>query len=293
MKSLICASLSSEQPDVSLASKLAYPVTLGSNLLFVYWLYQLGMEVGTLFFIGFFVALLSMAVLEQLLPYSKDWQANTKDWTVNGLYFLINGAVDNAAKVIVASLAIFLAPATAIQNPALFFGITVLALITNDFFGYWWHRIGHESKLVWRFHGIHHVPEKLFMFNNNTVHFGDLFIGSLSSGIPLLFMGFSQEAIALALYIASFHSFFAHVNADVRMGVLGYFMMGPEHHRFHHSIKTEEAKNYSSITAIWDHLFGTFLYRPGEAPEKIGIKGPNRFPESNMLLASIINPFTR
>ena len=293
MKSLICASLSSEQPDVSLASKLAYPVTLGSNLLFVYWLYQLGMEVGTLFFIGFFVALLSMAVLEQLLPYSKDWQANTKDWTVNGLYFLINGAVDNAAKVIVASLAIFLAPATAIQNPALFFGITVLALITNDFFGYWWHRIGHESKLVWRFHGIHHVPEKLFMFNNNTVHFGDLFIGSLSSGIPLLFMGFSQEAIALALYIASFHSFFAHVNADVRMGVLGYFMMGPEHHRFHHSIKTEEAKNYSSITAIWDHLFGTFLYRPGEAPEKIGIKGPNRSPESNMLLASIINPFTR
>ena len=64
-------------------------------------------------------------------------------------------------------------------------------------------------------------------------------------------------------------------------------MMGPEHHRFHHSIKTEEAKNYCSVTAICDHLFGTFLYRPGETLEETGTKGPNRFPESNRFLPVI------
>ena len=276
-----------------LVQHLAYPLTLGINLSFVYGLYVSGMEVETLFFIGFFVTLISLAILEQLLPYRKDWQANKRDWAINGIYFLINGAVDNAAKIMVAAIAIYLAPATSVESPWLFIGSSVLALLIHDFFSYWWHRVGHLSTLVWRFHGIHHMPKKLFMFNNNTVHFGDLFIGSLISGIPLLLMGFSQETIALTLYIASFHSFYAHINADVRMGAAGYLMMGPEHHRFHHSTEQDEAQNYSSVTALWDQVFGTFIYRPGEAPEEIGISEPHRFPESGNLLHSISSPFMK
>jgi len=276
-----------------LTQHLAYPLTLGLNLSFVYWLYSSGMEIETLFFISFFVALLSLVILEQLLPYRKEWQANKHDWLVNGIYFLINGAVDNAAKIIVASITLYLAPVTNIEDPWLFAASTLMALLYHDFFSYWWHRIGHESKLVWRFHGIHHMPKKLFMFNNNTVHFGDLFIGSLIAGISLLLMGFSQEEIALTLYIASFHSFYAHANADVRMGAAGYLMMGPEHHRFHHSTEQDEAQNYSSVTALWDQVFGTFIYRPGEAPEQIGVSEPNRFPESGKLLQSITSPFVK
>ena len=279
--------------DCPVTKRLAYPLTLGLNLSFVYGLYMSGMDVDTLFFIGFFVALTSLAILEQVLPYRRDWQANGRGWAINGVYFLMNGAIDNLAKLTVAAIALYIAPATAIESPWLFAGSALLALIAHDFFSYWWHRIGHESKLVWRFHGIHHAPTKIFMFNNNTVHFGDLFIGSMISGLSLLLLGFSQEAIALTLYIASFHSFFAHVNADVRMGVAGYLMMGPEHHRFHHSTDIEEAKNYSSVTALWDQVFGTFLYRPGEAPEEIGIKAPNRFPQSDKLVHSIISPFTK
>ena len=293
MKTITLTNLCKQQDNCTFTQHLAYPLTLGLNLSFVYGLYASGMEIETLFFIGFFVALISLAILEQLLPYRKDWQANKRDWAINGIYFLINGAVDNAAKIIVAGIAIYLAPATNIESPLLFIGATLLALAVHDLFSYWWHRIGHLSKIAWRFHGIHHMPKKLFMFNNNTVHFGDLFIGSLLAGAPLLLMGFSQETIALTLYIASFHSFYAHINADVRMGAAGYLMMGPEHHRFHHSTDQDEAQNYSSVTALWDQVFGTFIYHPGEAPEEIGISTPHRFPKSDDLLRSISSPFVK
>lgn len=294
MKTLAHATICNDKSEECLASRLSYPLTLGVNLAFIYGLYAAGLDAATLFLIGFFVSLASLAVLERMLPYRKDWQANGRDWAVNGVYFLINGASDNAAKIITASIAIYLAPAAAADsNLWMFAAATLIALLVNDFIGYWWHRLGHEIKLLWRFHGIHHVPTKLFMFNNNTVHFVDILISGILSGSALVLLGFSEEVIALALYISSFHSFFAHVNADVRMGSLGYIMMGPEHHRFHHSTEQDEAMNYSATTALWDQVFGTFLYRPGEAPRAIGVKEPHRFPESHKLLSNIASPFVK
>lgn len=293
MKSITLINPCGQQEFYTAAQYLAYPLILSLNLLFIYSLYINGVEIETLFFIGFFISLISLAILEHLLPYRKDWRASKRDWVINGIYFLINGAVDNAAKLSVAFFAIYLAPATDIESPWIFIGSTILALVVHDLFGYWWHRIGHISKLAWRFHGIHHIPKKLFMFNNNTVHFVDLFIGSFLAAAPLLLLGFTQETIALTLFITSFHSFYAHINADIRMGAIGYLMMGPEHHRFHHSTDQDEAQNYSSVTALWDQVFGTFIYRPGEAPEKIGVNRPNRFPESDRIIQSIASPFVK
>ncbi len=137
MKALAISVPVKSQHDISIASQLAYPITLSLNLAFVYGLYLIGLDIGAVFFIGFFVALISMALLERLLPYRKDWQADKRDWLANGIYFLINGAVDNFAKIVISSLAIYLAPATTIENPILFAGSAALALITNGFFGYW------------------------------------------------------------------------------------------------------------------------------------------------------------
>lgn len=276
-----------------LVARLAYPVTLGINLAFTYALYRSGVALESLLFAGFFFSLLTMAALELVLPFRDDWKASGKDWAVNGIYFLLNGMIDNAAKLAVVAIAVYLAPPAVVSDPLTLLGTTILALIVGDFFGYWWHRLGHISPLLWRFHGIHHVPTKLYMFMNNTVHFADLFIGSLVSGIPLVVLGFSEEAIALSLFIAGFHSFFAHVNADVRMGWLGYIMLGPEHHRFHHSTVVEESQNFGAATALWDQVFGTFLYRPGECPHQVGVDRPDTFPGEHQLLKSYISPFTR
>lgn len=168
-----------------------------------------------------------------------------------------------------------------------------LAVVLSELVRYWWHRLGHEVQWIWRFHGIHHVLGKVNLANNNTVHFVDLFISSLLSAVPALVIGLPAEAIAIAMFFASFQSFFAHINTDVKLGWLGYLVMGPEHHRYHHSVKTEEALNYSITITLWDHLFGTFLYRPDTAPNKVGIKNTNEYPDSTQIIKMFLNPFHR
>ncbi|MCB1753290.1 MAG: sterol desaturase family protein [Gammaproteobacteria bacterium] len=275
------------------ASRLAYPVTLGISLAFVCLLYRSGLPLESVLFAGFFFSLATMALLELALPYRDDWKAGGKDFRVNGFYFLLNGVIDNAGKITVAAVAVYLAPPAEITDPLALAGTTLLALVVGDFCGYCWHRLGHINSMLWRFHGIHHVPTKLYMFMNNTVHFADLFVGSLVSGVPLVVLGFSEEAIALSLFIAGFHSFFAHVNADVRMGRFGYIMLGPEHHRYHHSTKVEESLNFGTATALWDQVFGTFIYRPGECPEQVGVAHPEDFPGEHQLIGSYLSPFTK
>ena len=276
-----------------IASRIAYPATLGLCLAFAYGLYCSGMTLESVLFASFFFSLAVMALLELALPFRDDWKPGWRDWAVNGAYFMLNGAIDNLGKITVAAVAVYLAPAAGHGDPLALAGSALLALLVGDLLGYWWHRLGHISSLLWRFHGIHHVPVKLYMFMNNTVHFLDLFIGSLVSGIPLVALGFSAEAIALALFISGFHSFFAHVNADVRMGWLGYLVLGPEHHRWHHSTRVDESLNFGASVALWDHVFGTFLYRPGECPDAVGVAHPQEFPGEHQLVRSYLSPFTR
>jgi sterol desaturase/sphingolipid hydroxylase (fatty acid hydroxylase superfamily) len=70
-------------------------------------------------------------------------------------------------------------------------------------------------------------------------------------------------------------------------------MLGPEHHRYHHSTKVEESLNFGTATALWDQVFGTFLYRPDECPEKVGVAHPEEFPGEHQLIRSYLSPFTK
>lgn len=132
MKTLALTSICSNQSEVCLASRLAYPLTLSMNLAFIYGLYSAGLDIGSLFLIGFFVSLASLAVLERVLPYRTDWRASGRDWAINGIYFLINGATDNTAKLITASIAIYLAPAVAADFNAWMFATSVLLVWCNE-----------------------------------------------------------------------------------------------------------------------------------------------------------------
>ena len=267
---------------------LIWPLLLGLNATLIWALFQLGLGSALVYMLGFFSSLLSMGIAERLWPYRRDWQPDSREWLVNGLYFLQNGLVSAGGKLLAGLLVLQFAH----EGNALPLLIGApLAIVIANLPAYWWHRLGHGSAFVWRFHGIHHAPEKVFMFNNNTVHFVDLFVGTLVSTLPLLLLGFSAEVIALALFFANFQGFFAHLNADARLGWLGYVVMGPEHHRFHHSVKLNEALNYSSELALWDQLFGTFLYRPGEAPQRVGVADGQDLPAATDLKRSILHPF--
>ena len=165
-----------------------------------------------------------------------------------------------------------------------------LAILIADFGGYWMHRWGHLGWL-WKVHGVHHAPDKVNTWNNNTIHFVNSIYGGLAKTLPLALLGFDPTVIIIAAYASTIQSYAVHANIDVDLGWLGYLIMGPVHHRLHHSTVLEEAGNFASATTVWDIAFGTFVYEPGRAPAEIGIVEPEKFPAPLDVVRNQLHPF--
>jgi sterol desaturase/sphingolipid hydroxylase (fatty acid hydroxylase superfamily) len=69
-------------------------------------------------------------------------------------------------------------------------------------------------------------------------------------------------------------------------------LVGNELHRYHHSADLDEAKNFGNIVPLWDIVFGTFVYRPGDAPKALGLADPSRYPADVRILGVLSLPFT-
>lgn len=151
----------------------------------------------------------------------------------------------------------------ALNNPVLegFIGWFI-----GTFIFYWWHRIRHDSDLLWRFfHQIHHSPGRIEMLTAFYKHpleiAADSLIGSL-----LLFavLGASVEGALWNNVFAVFGEYFYHSNIGTPRWV-GYFLQRPEHHSIHHQLDVHRF-NYGDIT-WWDRLFGTFREAEEFAPQ--------------------------
>jgi sterol desaturase/sphingolipid hydroxylase (fatty acid hydroxylase superfamily) len=103
--------------------------------------------------------------------------------------------------------------------------------------------------------------------------------------------GVSVEAVIVANTIGATLAVITHMNVDFRFGPLNYVLGTNEMHRWHHSNKIEEAKNFSVIM-LWDHLFGTYVNPEGRAkPEKMGLFNELYYPIHNFW-GQLLIPFT-
>lgn len=240
--------------------------------------------------IAFLGGLGLLALYENRRPCRPDWQADRREWAANLAQFLPNGLLDSAGQM----AAILIAIRFGAQENTLPLWLAVpLAIVISELFAYWTHRLGHTVPWLRRIHGIHHVPGKVNLVNTNTIHFLDMFGTALVSALPLVLLGFSREAMAIALFITGLQNFVVHVNADIRRGRAGRILMGPAHHRLHHSTRTEEAQNYGTTLALWDRVFGTYVPAHDRTPAQVGVADPGSFPPDRDLLASQPFPFNR
>ncbi|MDT0478282.1 fatty acid hydroxylase family protein, partial [Streptomyces sp. DSM 41014] len=51
--------------------------------------------------------------------------------------------------------------------------------------------------------------------------------------------------------------------------------------------------HYGSDLSCWDHLFGSFTWRPGREPAAVGLHDPASFPGTGEILASLLHPWRR
>ena len=133
-----------------------------------------------------------------------------------------------------------------------------LALIVSDFCYYWYHRFGHELRIFWGTHSIHHSSED---YNLST----SVRLSWLESSFrwifwaPVPLMGVAPVNAVIAYFIIRYYQVWLHTRKFKSIPVFEQIFTVPSHHRVHHGTNPQYIdKNYGGCLIIWDKLFGTF-----------------------------------
>lgn len=161
-----------------------------------------------------------------------------------------------------------------------FWLLLFLFFVTHDFYIYWFHRLQHNNKYLWRTHEAHHSVREIDWLAGSRSHPLEILINQTIEFAPIFFLLDSETASymfpAKALLDALW-GMWIHANVNVKSGKLQYIINGPEMHQWHHANHYEVFyKNYSTKLAIWDWIFGTgFL--PHLKPLKFYFEKPKMY----------------
>ncbi|HKP98344.1 MAG TPA: sterol desaturase family protein [Fibrobacteria bacterium] len=242
-----------------------------------------------------------LMTVERVMPLSREWSMTGRSFLRDFRYILLDGPTIGLTKAAFGWLVIRYSGSH--QGPLSHLPVwagAAIFLLAFEFFQYWFHRLSHEAKgpagrFLWRTHLAHHLPDKVYVMMHAVFHPLNALISTVIIQAPLMLLGVSPGAALAATLLIDLQSLASHCNADLRAGWLSYVFIGTETHRYHHSAKLEEARNFGNTLAAWDLVFGTFLYRPGKAPEKLGLEGgksgEGHYPRSEKLLEVLAFPF--
>jgi len=171
-------------------------------------------------------------------------------------------------------------------------GWQILAfLILDDMTQYWWHRLSHSNRMMWKLHRPHHVVEEmgvLVTYRNAILYYG-LMPGIWLSAV-LIFLGMGYVYLfylpVKLVFILLAHSetkwdrfLYKHRILHPLAWVVERLVTTPSTHFAHHGLTEEDGVshpngNYGNLLFIWDIIFGT---------AKITRKYPTKFGAWNQI----------
>jgi sterol desaturase/sphingolipid hydroxylase (fatty acid hydroxylase superfamily) len=276
-----------------------YPVLFGLSLAAIagaiafHWDYKAVYSIVTIFLV------LSLMGVERLFPLDRKWSMTGRSFLRDLKYIALDVPTIALTKAAFGIWAIsYAAHHRALLVNAPVWLETLAFLLVFEFFQYHYHRASHEApgrlgRFLWRIHVAHHLPDRVYVIMHAVFHPANAFVTAAIIQTPLILIGVSPEATLAASVLIDLQSLVSHFNVDLRAGILNYVFIGTETHRYHHSANAKDAGNYGNTLAIWDQLFGTFVYRPGIAPERLGVANAGEYPESNELARVLALPFGR
>jgi len=150
--------------------------------------------------------------------------------------------------------------------------------VTHDFYIYWFHRLQHHNRFLWRIHEAHHSGKDVDWLSGTRSHSLEILINQTIEFAPIVLLGAAPEVALMKATIDAVWGMFIHSNIAVRMGWLQRVFNGPEMHRWHHAADIRRGvKNFATKIAVWDWLFGT-AYLPADKPGEYGL-GDAVFPK--------------
>ena len=239
-----------------------------------------------------------LIALESVYPVERKWKMTGRSFLRDLKYFAVSGVTIAATNGVfgLASIQLNAGHSGPITDWPLWLSVPA-ALLVVDFFNYWQHRWSHElegrlGRFLWRTHVAHHLPQQVYVLMHVAAHPVNIFlVRGFVNLLPLYLLGANAETLLMANIIVTLQGLVSHCNLDLRAGWFNYLFVGTELHRYHHSANLAESKNYAATLSLIDLGFGTFYYRPGRAPERLGVLDPSAYPDSNELWKIMKLPF--
>jgi sterol desaturase/sphingolipid hydroxylase (fatty acid hydroxylase superfamily) len=214
---------------------------------------------------------------ERLVGLHQGQRTFRRGWATDVLTGLLNGLLLYTAVLLVLGGVDAVAAACAPQlrswietRPLL--AQCVLALALGDLGVYGIHRLEHTVPWLWRFHAVHHSAEEMDWLVGFRFHPVDLFLVRVASLGPLVALHVTPSAIGIFIVVSGWQAWLVHANVRMPYGPLRWLLVSPEFHHWHHSAEREaHDRNYASLVASWDVLFGTVHLPRGRQPLRYGI----------------------
>jgi len=162
-------------------------------------------------------------------------------------------------------------------------------LLLADIGFYLAHRTFHAVPFLWKFHAVHHSIEELDWLAGFRVHPIDQVLTKTVSYVPVILLGFSNEAFLAFALIYKWQSIAIHSNTRFRLGPLRWLIASPQFHHWHHANEPAAIdKNFAGQLPFLDLIGGT-AHMPTEMPARYGTDTP--VPQRYDL--QLIHPFRR
>ncbi len=241
---------------------------------------------------------LSYVVLERLVPYQARWSMTAGSFLNDLKYLVVNGAAVGVFSMLLGVYAITTAgQMNGYASGWPFLLQLIVLLFIFEALQYALHRFEHEGpgrfgRFMWRVHSAHHLPDKVYVLMHVAGHpINAILVQGIIIVVPIWVMGYDELVVTVFLMLNSMHGLISHFNVDARIGFMNYMFIGPELHRYHHSEKMSEGKNYGATLSLFDLIFGTFVYKPGVAPAELGVHSPRSYPKYGEFLRVLQLPF--
>lgn len=231
--------------------------------------------------------LILFGILEIITGVWRNTNRRRDDWIIDiiamsQLAFIIKPGVIVGAALVLSWIAPSLEGILGSMN---FWWGLLLFIIPDDFLRYWYHRLAHENKSLWRWHRTHHTtPSYQISASYRDNWLWPTFMPGLWWGAALVYLGLGFEFI-IGTTIAAAHNVWIHNGLDFDRklydkpligqlySALEHLVQSPAQHRAHHGLGEGGVPfgNYSQLFFIWDILFGTAVFPKGKRPERYGI----------------------
>lgn len=249
------------------------------------------------FLLSLLISALLFIPLERVFARRPDQQILRPRWRTDLAYYFLSHILVQFILIIAVSSSSFLigwsiSPVLQqlVQSTPLIAQI-LMAVFLADLAQYLIHRTYHEVEWLWRFHAVHHSSEAMDWLAGSRMHLVETMATRSVVMMPLLWMGFSVEAITAYAIWVGIQAVVSHMNIRLDIPGLNFLLVLPRYHHWHHAADPAYAdKNFAVHFPFIDMLFGSFKLPPQGWPEEYGVFG-EPLPEN--IVGQHLYPFTR